>query len=306
MTETADVLSAFVDLLADVLDDPCVTGAELARRLHLSRFHADRVIASAAGEPPARLRRRVLLERAAYRLATSDRTILDVAVEAGYSSHEAFTRAFARAYGEAPVQWRRHPARIELEAPNDVHFHPPGGLRLPARRKVTSMDLVVRIVEHNVWLIDQMLSRAAGLSDSQLGEPISLSVEGVDDDPTLRSLLSRLVGQLDMWTAMMAGQAYDFAVEQGESVSSMRQRLAGVGPRFVAEVRRACEESRLEDMVLCPGATPEETGVYTYGGMIAHVITYAAHRRTLVAGALHDAGVRDLDEDPIHWIAEPA
>jgi hypothetical protein len=168
------------------------------------------------------------------------------------------------------------------------------------------MDLVVRIVEHNVWLIGQMLERAAPLSDSQLDQPISLSVEGVDDDPTLRSLLSRLVGQLDMWTAMMAGQAYDFAVEQGESVTAMRRRLAEVGPRFVAEVRAACEQGRLEDMVLCPGSTPEQTGVYTYGGMIAHVITYAAHRRTLVAGALHDAGVRDLDEDPIHWIAEPA
>lgn len=301
-----DALTAFVDLLAQVLDEPATTGAELARRLHLSRFHAGRVIAAAAGEPPARLKRRVLLERAAYQLVTSDRTILDVAVEAGYSSHEAFTRAFVRAYGTAPARWRLRPSRIELPAPNDVHFHPPAGLRLPGRRKVTSMDLVVRIVEHNVWLIGQMLDRAGRLSDAALDEPISLSVEGVDSDPTLRSLLSRLVGQLDMWTATMTGRSYDFAVEQAEGVAAMRARLAGVGSRFVAEVRRACEQGRLEDMVVCPGSSPQETEVYTYGGMIAHVITYAAHRRTLVAGALHDAGVTDLDEDPIRWIAEPA
>jgi AraC family transcriptional regulator len=306
MNSPADVLSAFVTVLAEVLDDPSMTGAELARRLHLSRFHADRVIAAAAGEPPARFKRRVLLERAAYRLATTDRTILDVAVEAGYSSHEAFTRAFVRAYGTAPAQWRLEPSGIELDAPNNVHFHPPLGLLLPSRRKVTSVDLVVRLVEHNVWLIDQMLSRATALRDRQLDEPISLSVDGVDADPTLRSLLSRLVGQLDMWTAMMAGQAYDFAVEQGESVPAMRRRLAEVGPRFVDEVRRACEQERLADMVLCLGSTPESTEVYTYGGMIAHVLTYAAHRRTLVAGALHSFGVTDLDEDPIRWIAEPA
>jgi hypothetical protein len=31
-------------------------------------------------------------------------------------------------------------------------------------------------------------------------------------------------------------------------------------------------------------------------------LTYAAHRRTLVAGALWDAGVRDLDDDPVRWL----
>ena len=41
----------------------------------------------------------------------------------------------------------------------------------------------------------------------------------------------------------------------------------------------------------------------TAGAMIAHVITFASYRRTLVAGALHDAGCDDLDSgDPIRWI----
>jgi hypothetical protein len=40
--------------------------------------------------------------------------------------------------------------------------------------------------------------------------------------------------------------------------------------------------------------------------MIAHVLTFAAHRRTLVAGALHDAGITDLGVgDPIRWVTEP-
>ena len=44
--------------------------------------------------------------------------------------------------------------------------------------------------------------------------------------------------------------------------------------------------------------------VFTYGGMVAHVLTYAAHRRTLVAGALYSAGVRDLEDDPMMWVAD--
>jgi hypothetical protein len=47
--------------------------------------------------------------------------------------------------------------------------------------------------------------------------------------------------------------------------------------------------------------------VFTYGGMIAHVLTFAAHRRTLVCGALADAGITDLGAgDPMGWVAEHA
>lgn len=302
MSPSSDTFATFVGVLSDVLDDHDVTATELASRARLSRFHFDRVIAATAGEPPARFRRRVLLERAAYRLLTSDDTILDVAIEAGYSSHEAFTRAFVRAYGVAPAKWRRHPTRISIASPSDVHFHPPGSLRLAGRQKVHSMDLVIRMVEHHVWLVGQMLDRATRLSAEQLDTPIEVSVTGVDDQPTLRSLLSRLVGQLDMWGSAMEGRDFDFAVERDESVLHMQSRMAEVGPAFVAAVREVCDQARLDDAVICPGETIE---VYTYGGMIAHVLTFAAHRRTLVAGALCDAGYDDLDGgDPIRWIAD--
>ncbi len=124
----ADTFAAFVEVLADALDDHEVTGDALARRLHLSRFHVDRLVSTAAGEPPQRLRRRILLEQAAYRLLSGRRSILDVAVEAGYGSQAAFTRAFARAYDVTPGAWRRRPTDIQLAAPNGVHFHPPGSI----------------------------------------------------------------------------------------------------------------------------------------------------------------------------------
>lgn len=40
---------------------------------------------------------------------------------------------------------------------------------------------------------------------------------------------------------------------------------------------------------------------FTYGGMIAHALTYAAHRRTLVTGALYSSGTTDLEDDPLPW-----
>ena len=166
--------------------------------------------------------------------------MLDVAVEAGYASHEAFTRAFQRDYGAPPAQWRRAPTRPLLDAPNGVHFHPPGGLRVPAPRKLTSMDLVVTMTEHHISLIRRMIDNAAGVDPAVLDQPIELSVDGIDREPTLRSLLSRLVGQLQMWNRSVANQPYDFSVERDESLDSMRARLDEAGPVFLEHVREAC------------------------------------------------------------------
>jgi AraC-like DNA-binding protein len=304
MGTAADHFASFVGVLADALDDHEATGEDLAARLYLSRFHLDRIVASVAGEPPRRFRRRILLERAAYRLLTTDRTVLDIAVEAGYGSHEAFTRAFAKAYGAGPAQWRRsRPARIRLEAPSDVHFHTHGSLRLPADRKVTPMELLTRMVEHHVWLTGQIVEHAARLTDAQLDERVELNIDDDPDPATLRRLMSRLVGQMGMWNAALANREYAWSVEEHESVDALRRRLAEEGPTYLSHVREVVDEGRLDDTFV--DALREPAEVFTYGGMIAHVLTFAAHRRTLAVLALDKHGVTDLGwGDPMRWVAE--
>ncbi len=306
MSTAADTFVIFVDTLASNLDDHEVRGDDLAARAYLSRFHFDRVVTAAAGESPAKFRRRVLLERSAYRLVTSEKGVLDIAVEAGYSSNEAFTRAFQRAYGVGPSTWRRKPSRrMQLDTPNGVHFHPPGGLRLPARTEVTSMDLLVKMVEHHVWLVGEIVARAATLDDEQLDKSIEVSVDDGDDVSSLRSLLSRLIGQMDMWNAALANRAYDFGIESNESIESMQTRLAEVGPAYLSHIRGVCEGGRLDETFVDTICDPPE--VFTYGGMVAHVLTFAAYRRTLAVQALDGAGIGDLGfGDPMRWVAEPA
>ena len=302
MTVASDTFAAFVGVLADALDDHERTAEELAGRLYLSRFHFDRVISSVAGEPPRTFRRRILLERAAYRMITTSAPLIDIAVEAGYGSHEAFTRAFTKAYGVAPATWRRKPGHLQIAAPSDVHFHPPAGIRLPSTNGVTAMDLLTRMVEHHVWLTGEMVRLAERLTDEQLDQPIELDVD--DDRQTIRSLLSRLVGQMGMWNAALATRDYDWSVEDHESLSSMRQRLAVEAPTYLAHVREVVERNRLDDTFVDALCEPAE--VFTYGGMIAHVLTFAAHRRTLVVLAFGRHGIGDLGwGDPMRWVAEP-
>ncbi len=300
---TPDTFTTFVELLADELDHPGDT-ADLAARMYLSRSHLDRIIRASAGETPGRFKRRIVLERAAYQLLTTDQTVLDVAVDAGYSSHEAFTRSFHRAYGTNPSTWRRAPSQIQLATANQVHFHPPTGIRLPAPRKVTSVELLTRMVEHHIWLIGQLIDHAATLTDDQLDLPIELSVDGVDDHPTLRSVLSRLVGQMDMWNEAIAMRGYDFAIEQGESIPQLHDRLRKVGPVFLGHVRDVLDNGRLDETFVHLADNPPK--VYTYGGLIAHVLTFAAYRRTLAVGALTSFGVAGLNNgDPRDWVPDP-
>ena len=50
MTSTAaDTFARFVDVLVDSLDDHAADGEALASRVHLSRFHFDRLVSAAAG-----------------------------------------------------------------------------------------------------------------------------------------------------------------------------------------------------------------------------------------------------------------
>src|SRR5262249_42644759 len=117
-----DRLRGFIDLLMESLDDPA-DGAEIARRAFLSRFHFDRLVGAALGEPPGAFRRRLMLERAAFELSIADAAITDVAIGAGYASLEAFERAFRRSFGMTPSAFRADPGSFRLSSPNGVHFH---------------------------------------------------------------------------------------------------------------------------------------------------------------------------------------
>jgi AraC-like DNA-binding protein len=305
MNPQPDTFLAFIDDLAADLDDHESSAVERASRHFLSRSHFDRVISATAGEPPAAFRRRILLERAAFQLATGRDGVLRIAVDAGYASNEAFTRAFAKAYDVAPSAWRDRPVQIQIPSPNDVHFHPPGGLRLPASSEETTMNLLVKMVEHHLWLVGEMVERASKVDDATLDRPIELNVEQLDDRPTMRKLLSRLVGQMDMWQNVINGRGYDMGIEAHESVADIQARLDVAGPAFLAEVRRVVEGGRLDETFIDAQCEPYE--VFTYGGLIAHVLTFAAHRRLLVLGALETAGIPDLGNgDPRLWVAQPA
>jgi AraC family transcriptional regulator len=104
-SDLADI-APLLGRLRDGLDGDLALDA-LARLYGASPFQFHRKFSKAVGETPRRHVERTRLERAAYLLAVTDTRIVDIALEVGFDSHEAFTQAFRRQFDRAPTAWRR-------------------------------------------------------------------------------------------------------------------------------------------------------------------------------------------------------
>jgi AraC family transcriptional regulator len=78
----------------------------LAAPACMAPLHFHRVFRGLVGETPLQLHRRLRLEHAAWRLAAQPETVLRIALDAGYDTHESFTRAFREAFGRSPSEHR--------------------------------------------------------------------------------------------------------------------------------------------------------------------------------------------------------
>jgi AraC family transcriptional regulator len=137
---------AAIEHIAGHLDDALELDA-LARLACLSPFHFHRVFRGMVGETPLELARRLRLERAAWRLRDEERAITEIAFDAGYEAHEAFSRAFRAAYSTSPSGFRlRTYPRIEIAAACGVHFNDDGVIRafVPRDSGGTTMEVEIK------------------------------------------------------------------------------------------------------------------------------------------------------------------
>lgn len=118
------------------LDEPLRLD-ELASLAFLSPYHFHRVFTGMVGESLCSHIRRLRLERAGCRLKLSRMRVVEIALEAGYESHEAFSRAFRDSFGCSPTQFRRrNHGSPRLGAASGIHYN--NAARLHGFRAVRS------------------------------------------------------------------------------------------------------------------------------------------------------------------------
>ena len=105
--------------LADARYAEPLTVADMARAARLSPAHFSREFRAAFGESPHQYLLTRRLERAAYLLRNTDRTVADVCFMVGLSSVGSFTTSFRRMFGMTPTQYRASfpPAAYQVRVP---------------------------------------------------------------------------------------------------------------------------------------------------------------------------------------------
>lgn len=108
MTKMSAPLEKLLPLLARLTetDSELESLADLAARDGRSPFHLQRVFRAHVGESPLQYSRRVRLQRAAASLLVTDKSVLEVALGAGFESHEGFSRAFSARFDVSPRKFR--------------------------------------------------------------------------------------------------------------------------------------------------------------------------------------------------------
>jgi AraC family transcriptional regulator len=102
--------------------DQSLTLAGIARRAGSSPFQLHRDFRKVLGETPRAFIERLRLERAAATLLGTTASILAIALEAGFSSPEVFTRAFRRHFGCTPRHYRATALAHTLTAARARHL----------------------------------------------------------------------------------------------------------------------------------------------------------------------------------------
>ena len=289
-------VDALLGLLFEAIGESSLVPA-LSRRASYSRRHLHRLFREQLHETPAHMRRRLVLERAAYLLGSTGTSVTKLAFESGFGSLEAFARSFVSYHGVSPSHYRRLGTRhFRLPAANGVHYSP-SGIATPGGNE---MDIIERLLAHDAWLTRRMLERARTLSDEQLDRPVLAEDPYGVTETTLRSSLNRLVFTRERWLAAFTGATFPPFETTVGTMDEAIARLDAVEHRFADYVAGIEREGRWDESFRDQTCEPGET--FVFGSAIAHVITFQAQRRAATLEAFRRLGIDEFGYgDPIEW-----
>ncbi|MES2794125.1 MAG: DinB family protein [Planctomycetota bacterium] len=157
------------------------------------------------------------------------------------------------------------------------------------------MDLIDRLLEHDVWTTQQLLTLCRNLTDEQLDRDFDIGHRSV------RATLSHIIRNMEVWSDLMAGHSVQEAPgPHGRSVSALMARLHLAAAELARVTRAIAKRNGWDEKWVDHLDNPPTQK--TYGGAIAHVITHSMHHRAQLLYLLRRLGVDDLPEgDVLSW-----
>ncbi|PKZ63152.1 AraC family transcriptional regulator [Gordonia terrae] len=306
MTSTPADRDRLRQLLDAVLSDDNTSLDDMAAGAYASPFHFTRQVRRGAGEAPVALRRRVLLERAAW-LLQRGQSVTDVAFESGYSSVDGFARAFSRAFGHSPGRMGAVGEHSHwLPAPNGIHFHSPTALYVDSGSPTTedAGNVVMLMVRHDLDDIEALLDAAKNVDVASWTAPRLAGnqlLSWSEPEENLAQVISHLVADKLPWLSTIEGA--DLPPAAPTELTDLVDLHRDIAPRWLALVRDIDRRGAWQDRVIDALCDPPES--FLLSQIVAHVLTFSAHRRLIARWMLRESGVDvsapTLDPDPIMW-----
>ena len=272
------------NVVTEDLDGP-KTANTLAREARHSRSHFFRLFRAINTEPPAAMRRRLLLERAAWSLTNTKQSITEIAFDANYNSLEAFTRAFHKAFKLSPSLYRRL-------APTHFHLTPPTAFTFSPRKEITT------------W---------TSLTSSPAPTPSTPNASSNTPSP---SPMSNSIDPFTPPSNSSPGRSPNATSANSSNVSSLPKKSGPPpwpAPKCPSRPRNPCPapqllkrfqqaDTKFQDILkdvrnrgawddTFVDALCEPPEKFSFGGTFAHVITYNTYRRLTALDALRRLGV---------------
>lgn len=158
------------------------------------------------------------------------------------------------------------------------------------------MDILDRLLGHDAWTGRQLLLRCQELSEDQLDQPFDMGVGSV------RRTLQHTVGNVEVWTALMAGGQVPerTRLDASPTVAELLERHDAGMATFRSLAQRIAAEGRLDELWVDVLDNPPAEKMY--GGAIAHVLTHNHFHRAELLHMLARLGLTDLLEgDVLDW-----
>jgi len=157
------------------------------------------------------------------------------------------------------------------------------------------VELLDRLLGHDVWSTRQLLRQCVALTDVELDRRFDV------DNRTLRECFLHIIEAMEYWTAILADcpESPGSTGADAPSVTEMLARLGFAGHAFAATARAITHEGREDEMLAV-----DSPDLPTRGGTIAHLLTHSMHHRAQAMYMMEQLGVRDhIEGDLLSWEA---
>ena len=159
------------------------------------------------------------------------------------------------------------------------------------------MDLLDRLLAHDVWSTRQLMLQSKPLTESQLDQPFDI------DSRTLRACFVHIIEAMEIWNDLLYERTprprNELSVKS-QSLEGLTVRLEEAGGELAAISKKIAREERWDDRFTDILDNPPQSK--TFGGTIAHVITHSMHHRAQAMYMLEKLGIQDhIEGDVLSW-----